>query len=88
MLRLILQHSILSYYLERHNSAEAMAPGDDHPASWAGKLLLEWLPKNNDELACKFIGIDDRGREVMHCFVDCLDLGSMIIQMGVAEALE
>ncbi len=65
-----------------------MAPGDHHPASWAGKLLLEGLLKKNDELACKLIGIVDRGREVMHCFVDGLDLGSMIIQMGVAEALE
>lgn len=37
------------------------------------------------ELSCKFIEKDRYERNVMHCFVDDADIGSMMVQMGMAK---
>ena len=60
------------------------APGPEHPAGLASKMLLEGFLENNDELQCKAVGVDTFDRLIMHCFIDGLDLGSMMVQMGMA----
>ena len=63
------------------------APVPSHPVSLASKWFLETLLKEG-ALTCKPIkpGID--GSTFMHCFVDGLDVGSLIVQMGMAAATE
>ncbi len=62
------------------------APDKDHPASWAGRTLFENMLKNSDEIACKLVDFISEEEAAMHCILDGLDLGSMLVQIGVAEA--
>lgn len=59
------------------------APERKAPAYLAAKMLLEALVKDG-QLTCKLVDIDRYQRSVMHCLVDGRDIGSMIVQMGMA----
>ena len=59
-------------------------PEKEEPYSLAAKMLLESLLKEG-ELTCKFIEEDRYKRAVMHCLIDDLDVGSMMVQAGVAR---
>ncbi len=59
------------------------APERNAPAYLAAKMLLEALVKDG-HLTCKLVDIDRYQRSVMHCLVDGRDIGSMIVQMGMA----
>ena len=48
------------------------------------KMLLESMLKTG-ELKCKFIEKDRYQRHVMHCTIDGLDIGSMMVQVGMAK---
>jgi endonuclease YncB( thermonuclease family) len=41
--------------------------------------------ENAQDLSCKFIEVDRYGRGVLHCQADGLDVGSMMVQMGMAK---
>jgi len=63
------------------------APEKNEPGHWAATKLLEGLLSNNnddDDLGCKLVDVDQYKRDVMHCFIDGLDVGSMMVQMGMA----
>lgn len=59
-------------------------PEKNNPYFLAAKLLLESLLSKGD-LACKFIEKDRYKRSVMHCLIDGLDVGSMMVQTGMAK---
>lgn len=59
-------------------------PEKDEPYFWAAKLLLESLLEEG-ALTCKFIEQDRYQRAVMHCLIDVLDIGSMMVQSGMAK---
>lgn len=58
-------------------------PGKDNPYFFAAKLLLETL-LSEGELTCKFIEKDRYQRSVMHCMIGGMDVGSMMVQTGMA----
>lgn len=59
-------------------------PEKNNPYFLAAKLLLESLLSKGD-LRCKFIEKDRYQRSVMHCLIDGLDVGSMMVQTGMAK---
>ena len=59
-------------------------PEKDEPHFLAAKMLLESLLKDG-ELSCKFIEEDRYQRSVMHCLIDGLDIGSMMVRVGMAK---
>ena len=61
------------------------APERGDPVFLASKMYMEVLLENARELRCKFIDTDRYGRDVLHCQVDGLDIGSMMVQMGMAR---
>jgi endonuclease YncB( thermonuclease family) len=61
------------------------APERGDPVFLASKLYLEVILENADALQCKFIDVDRYSRDVMHCQTDGHDIGSMMVQMGVAK---
>jgi endonuclease YncB( thermonuclease family) len=63
------------------------APVPSHPASLVSKWFLETLLKEG-ALTCKQIKLGIDRSNVMHCFVDGLDVGSLIVQMGMGAAAE
>ena len=60
------------------------APEKNEGYYQAAKLFLESLLKDG-EVSCKLIDIDKYQREVMHCFSQGDDLGSLLVQVGLAE---
>ncbi len=60
------------------------APEKKKPYFMAAKMLLESL-LNDGRLTCKFIEKDRYNRDVMHCLIDSLDIGSMMVQAGLAK---
>lgn len=60
------------------------APEKEHPGYLAASWLLESLIKEG-ELSCKLIDIDRYKREVMHCLIDGLDIGGMMVKAGMAK---
>lgn len=48
------------------------------------KMLLEVMLAER-ELTCKFINKDRYERHVMHCLIDGRDIGSMMVQVGMAR---
>lgn len=62
-------------------------PEKGDPLFGVAKLFLESLLKNGD-LTCKFIEQDRYKRDVMHCLISGSDIGSMMVQMGMAEDYE
>ncbi len=60
------------------------SPERAHPGYLAASWLLESLIKEG-ELSCKLIDIDKYKREVMHCLIDGLDIGSMMVKAGMAK---
>ena len=63
------------------------APEKNEDYYQAAKLFLESLLKDG-KVSCKLIDIDKYQREVMHCFSQGDDLGSLIVQVGLAEDFE
>ena len=61
------------------------APETGDPAFLASKMYMEVILENASDLQCKFIDVDRYGRDVMHCQADGLDIGSMMVQMGMAR---
>lgn len=59
------------------------APGEDSNFSLASKMFLQTM-LSNGKLTCKKIQAS-QAKNVMHCFIDGLDAGSMVVQMGMAE---
>lgn len=59
-------------------------PEKDQPGYLAASWLLESLIKEG-ELSCKLIDMDKYKREVMHCLIDGLDIGSMMVKSGMAR---
>lgn len=60
------------------------APEKEHPSSWAATQLLKGFLEEG-ELTCKLVDVDRYERDVMHCLIDGLDVGSMMVQVGMAE---
>lgn len=60
------------------------APEKGTPEFFAATLLLESFIKD-EKLDCIFIEKDRYQRDVMHCQVDGLDIGSAMVQMGMAK---
>jgi endonuclease YncB( thermonuclease family) len=60
------------------------APEKKKPFFMAAKMLLESL-LNDGQLTCKFIEKDRYNRDVMHCLINGLDVGSMMVQAGMAK---
>ncbi|HIF26262.1 MAG TPA: thermonuclease family protein [Micavibrio sp.] len=61
------------------------APEKDEPGYLASQLLLQGLIQGSDDLTCKFINEDPYERDVMHCYLGTADLGSMMVQVGMAK---
>jgi endonuclease YncB( thermonuclease family) len=61
------------------------APERGDPVFLASKMYMEVILENARELRCKFIDVDRYGRDVLHCQADGLDIGSMMVQMGMAR---
>ncbi len=59
-------------------------PEKDEPYFLVAKMLLESL-LSEGELTCKFVEQDRYQRSVMHCLIDGLDIGSMMVQSGMAR---
>lgn len=59
-------------------------PEKNNPYFETAKLLLESFLEGG-ELRCKFIEKDRYNRSVMHCLIDGLDVGSMMVQTGMAK---
>jgi len=59
-------------------------PEKDEPFFLAAKFFLETL-LDEGELRCKFIEKDRYQRSVMHCTVEGRDIGSLMVQMGMAK---
>ena len=59
-------------------------PEKDQPGYLAASWLLESLIKEG-ELSCKLIDMDKYKREVMHCLIDGLDIGGMMVKAGMAR---
>lgn len=59
-------------------------PEKDQPGYLAASWLLESLIKEG-QLSCKLIDIDKYKREVMHCLIDGLDIGNMMVKAGMAK---
>lgn len=62
-------------------------PEKGDPLFNIAKMFLEALLKDG-ELRCKFIEEDRYKRNVMHCLIGNSDIGSMMVQMGMAEDYE
>ncbi len=60
------------------------APEKHTPAFFASGWLLQGLMKDGD-LSCKLIELDRYQREVMHCLIEGLDIGAMMVKMGMAR---
>ncbi len=60
------------------------APEKNSSYYLASKLLLESLLQNG-VLRCKFIEKDRYSRDVMHCLIETSDIGSLMVQAGMAE---
>jgi len=60
------------------------APEKKAPFFMPAKILLESL-LNDGRLTCKFIEKDRYNRDVMHCLIGGLDVGSMMVQAGMAK---
>lgn len=60
------------------------APEKKSDYYFASKLLLESLLQDG-KLKCKFIEKDRYKRHVMHCLIDGVDVGSMMVHMGMAK---
>lgn len=60
------------------------APEKNTPAYMASSWLLQSLVSGGD-LTCKFIDLDKYKREVMHCLIDGLDIGAMMVKVGMAK---
>lgn len=60
------------------------APEKDHPGYLAASWLIEGLIKEGS-LSCKLVDIDRYKREVMHCLIDGLDIGGMMVKAGMAK---
>ncbi len=60
------------------------APEKNAPAFLASTWLLQGLIKDGP-LTCKLIERDRYQREVMHCLIDGLDVGAMMVKMGMAK---
>jgi endonuclease YncB( thermonuclease family) len=61
------------------------APKEDDPNHLAATLFLETMIDHGN-LSCKQVAIDRNQHNVMHCLVDGLDVGSMMVQMSMAAA--
>lgn len=59
-------------------------PEKDEVGYLAAKMLLEALLKDG-RLLCKSIEKDRYKRDVMYCTIDDLDVGSMMVQAGIAK---
>ena len=59
-------------------------PEKGEPVYLAAKMFLESLISEG-ELRCKFIEKDRYSRDVMHCTIDGSDIGSMMVQTGLAR---
>lgn len=59
-------------------------PEKDEAGYLAAKMLLEVLLKDG-RLLCKSIEKDRYKRDVMYCTIDDLDVGSMMVQAGIAK---
>jgi endonuclease YncB( thermonuclease family) len=62
-------------------------PEKGDPLFDVARMFLEALLKEGT-LSCKFIEEDRYKRNVMHCLIDNSDIGSMMVQMGMAEDYE
>lgn len=60
------------------------APEEEDVHYLAAKMFLETMI-DHGALTCKVVDVDRYQRDVMHCFIDGLDVGSMMVQMGMAE---
>lgn len=60
------------------------APEKKSDYYFASKLLLESL-LDGGKLTCKLIEKDRYERHVMHCLIDGIDVGSMMVHMGMAK---
>tara|TARA_R110002095_G_scaffold215233_1_gene208868 strand:- start:335 stop:916 length:582 start_codon:yes stop_codon:yes gene_type:complete len=59
-------------------------PEKNNPYFLIAKMLLESF-LSEGELKCKFIEKDRYKRDVMHCLIDGRDIGSMMVQTGMAK---
>jgi len=60
------------------------APEKNHEFYFPAKVFLEsFIAKG--KLTCKFIEKDRYDRHVMHCLIDGLDIGSMMVNAGLAR---
>lgn len=60
------------------------APEKNTPAYMASSWLLQSFVSEG-KLTCKFIDLDKYKRHVMHCLIDGLDIGAMMVKMGMAK---
>lgn len=60
------------------------APEKGTPAYTASSWLLQSLLSDGD-LTCKMIELDKYKRQVMHCLIDGLDVGAMMVKVGMAK---
>jgi endonuclease YncB( thermonuclease family) len=60
------------------------APEKDEAHHLAATMFLESTLQQGN-LTCKFVEKDRYKRDVMHCFVDGLDVASALVQMGLAK---
>ena len=60
------------------------APEKGTPAYTASSWLLQSLLKEG-HLSCKLVDVDKYKREVMHCLIDGLDIGAMMVKVGMAR---
>lgn len=59
-------------------------PEENEPQFLVAKMLLGSLISKG-ELSCKFVAQDRYKRDVMHCLIDRLDVGSMMVRAGMAR---
>ena len=60
------------------------APEKKEAAFTASSWLLQSLISEGT-LKCKLVDIDRYKREVMHCLIDDLDIGAMMVKVGMAK---
>nr|WKN34359.1 thermonuclease family protein [Tunicatimonas sp. TK19036] len=60
------------------------APEKNEPLYWSSSTLLKGILES-ETLSCKLIEKDRYQRYVMHCLSGSLDVGSMMVNMGMAK---
>jgi endonuclease YncB( thermonuclease family) len=61
------------------------APGSDEPEAPVSTAVLEKFLTQAGKIECKYLYRDGHDSEVMHCFADGHDIGSMMVQTGMAK---